>query len=46
MIPLLLPTGYVLLFSHAAETVRLVGDAMTEVKFHPKVRMLLEAILK
>lgn len=45
MIPLLFPTGYVLLFSHAADTVRLVGYAITEVKFQPNVMILLLAIL-
>jgi len=40
------PTGYVLPFSHTAETVKWVGVTMREVIFQPKVMGWLGAILK
>jgi len=46
MIPLVGPTGYVLLFSPTAEMVKEVGVASTYVRFHWNVMGLDGAILK
>ncbi len=40
------PTAYVLPLSHTADTVKCVGCAMTDVKFHPNVIGCDGAILK